>query len=88
MELIESGTLDDLINHLKNKYKYIIIDTTPAGLVVEATLLMKYASLVLLVCRNNNTRKDVLTDVVNMFRTNKIENFDIVFIDQNIKKSR
>jgi capsular exopolysaccharide synthesis family protein len=87
-ELIEAGALDDLIIHLKKNFDYIIIDTSPAGLVADATLMMKYASLVLLVCRNNSTRKDVFTDVLNMFRTNKITNFDVVFNDLNMKKSK
>jgi len=87
-ELIEAGTLDELIIYLKNKFEYIIIDTTPAGLVADATLMIKYASHILLVCRNNYTRKDIFVDVLNMFRTNKIENFDVVFNDLNLKKSR
>ena len=45
-ELIESGSLDELMNYLKNRYEYIIIDTTPAGLVADASLMMKYASLI------------------------------------------
>jgi tyrosine-protein kinase Etk/Wzc len=87
-ELIESGILDELIIYLKSKYEYIIIDTTPAGLVADAALMMKYASLNLLVCRNNYTRKDVFTEVLSLFRTNRVENFDVVFNDLNIKKSR
>jgi capsular exopolysaccharide synthesis family protein len=87
-ELIEAGALDDLITYLKGKYDYVIIDTTPTGLVADASLVMKYASHILLVCRNNYTRKDVFNDVLNLFRTNKIENFDVVFNDLNLKKSR
>jgi capsular exopolysaccharide synthesis family protein len=87
-ELIESGILDELINYLKNKYDYIIIDTTPAGLVADAALMTKYANLNLLICRNNYTRKDVFKDVLTMLRTNRIENFDVVFNDLNLKKSR
>ncbi len=87
-ELIESGALDELIDYLKTKYEYIIIDTTPAGLVADAALMMKYATLNLLVCRNNHTRKDVFRDVLNMLMTNKIENFDVIFNDLNLKKSR
>jgi tyrosine-protein kinase Etk/Wzc len=87
-ELIESGVLDELIDYLKTKYEYIIIDTTPAGLVADAALMMKYATLNLIVCRNNHTRKDVFRDVLNMLTTNKIENFDVIFNDLNLKKSR
>ena len=87
-ELIESGVLDDLIKYLKNKYEYIIIDTTPAGLVADATLMMKYANLNLLICRNNYTRKDVFKNVLNVLTTNRIENFDVIFNDLSMKKSR
>jgi capsular exopolysaccharide synthesis family protein len=87
-ELIESGKLDDLINYLKTKYEYIIIDTTPVGLVADAALMMKYASLNLLICRNNHTRKDVFKDILNMLATNRIENFDVIYNDLNLKKSR
>jgi tyrosine-protein kinase Etk/Wzc len=87
-ELVEAGALDELINYLKDSFDYIIIDTSPAGLVADATLMMKYASLVLLVCRNNYTRKDVFSDVISMFKINRITNFDVVINDLNIKKSR
>jgi capsular exopolysaccharide synthesis family protein len=87
-ELVESGVLDELIEYLKRKFDYIIIDTTPAGLVADASLMMKYASLTLLVCRNNYTRKDIFSDVLSMFSTNKIEKYDVIFNDLSLKKSR
>jgi tyrosine-protein kinase Etk/Wzc len=87
-ELIESGSLDELMNYLQTKYEYIIIDTTPAGLVADASLMMKYASLNLLVCRNNHTRKDIFKDVLNILSINKIKNFDVIFNDLSLKKSR
>ena len=87
-EMIAAGALDELIDYLKRNYDYIIIDASPAGLVADALPLMKYASLTLLVSRNNFTRKDVFKDVLDMFHTNKIENFDVIFNDLNMKKSR
>lgn len=87
-ELIESGALDDLITYLKKEYDYIIIDTTPSGLVADAALMIKYSNINLLVCRSNFTRKAVFTDVLDLFRTNKVENFDVIFNDLNIKESR
>ena len=87
-ELIEAGALEEIMEYLKNRFDYVIIDTTPAGLVADASLVMKYASHILLVCRNNYTRKDLLNEVLNLFKTNNVENFDVVFNDLNIKKSR
>ena len=87
-ELIEAGVLDALIEELKGKFDYVIIDSTPAGLVADATLMIKYADYILLVCRNDYTRKDVFNDVLNLFRANNINNYDIVFNDMDLKKSR
>lgn len=87
-ELIEAGVLDSLIEELKQQFDYVIIDSTPAGLVADATLMIKYANYILLVCRNDYTRKDVFNDVLNLFHTNNITDYDIVFNDLDLKKSR
>jgi tyrosine-protein kinase Etk/Wzc len=87
-EMIEAGVLDELINYLIKGYQYIIIDTTPSGLVADAALMIKYSNINLLICRNNYTNKDVFKDVLNLLKTNRVENFDVVFNDLNIKESR
>jgi capsular exopolysaccharide synthesis family protein len=86
-ELIESGVLDNLISYLKTKYDYIVIDTTPVGIVADAILMMKYASKVLMVIRNNYTRKDIFANVINNLKSNKLSNYDIVYNDLNLHKS-
>jgi capsular exopolysaccharide synthesis family protein len=86
-ELLESGVLDNLFNYLKTKYDYIIIDTTPVGIVADAILMMKYASKVLMVIRNNYTRKDIFANVINNLKTNKLNNYDIVYNDLSLHKS-
>jgi tyrosine-protein kinase Etk/Wzc len=86
-ELIESGNLDNLIEFLKSRYEYIILDTTPAGIISDATILMKYANYILLVCRNDYTKKDIFQDVLKRFEENNFRNFDIVFNDVNLKMS-
>lgn len=86
-ELMESGVLDNLINYLKTLYDYIVIDTTPVGIVADATLMMKYASKVLMVIRNNYTRKDIFANVITNLKSNKLSNYDIVYNDLNLHKS-
>jgi capsular exopolysaccharide synthesis family protein len=86
-ELLESGVLDNLINYLKTKYDYILVDTTPVGIVADATLMMKYASKVLMVIRNNYTRKDIFVNVINNLKSNKLSNYDIVYNDLSLHKS-
>jgi len=86
-ELMESGILDNLMGYLKERYDYIIIDTTPVGIVADAILLMKYASKVLMIIRNNYTRKDIFANVIGNLKTNKLSNYDIVYNDLNLHKS-
>jgi len=86
-ELMESGVLDELISYLKTIYDYIIIDTTPVGIVADATLVMKYASSILLVIRHNYTSKEILKSVISVLKTNKFNNYEIVYNDLNIQKS-
>jgi capsular exopolysaccharide synthesis family protein len=86
-ELMELGVLNNLIEYLKTKFDYIIIDTTPVGIVADATLMMKYASKVIMVIRNNYTRKDLFANVLNNLKTNKLSNYDIVYNDLSLHKS-
>ena len=64
---------------IKKEYEFIIIDTSPVGLVVDALQLIRYASEILLISRINYTRKDILANVINDFNSNKINNYDVIF---------
>jgi capsular exopolysaccharide synthesis family protein len=86
-ELLESGGIDELINYLKTIYEYIIIDSTPVGIVADATLVMKYATSILLVIRHNYTGKEILKSVISILNTNKFNNYEIVYNDLNLQKS-
>jgi capsular exopolysaccharide synthesis family protein len=87
-ELLETGALDELMQYLDDNYEYIIIDTTPAGIVADAAQLVKYASLTLLVCRDNHTRKEIFSSVLSFFKTNGIDNYEVIYNDREIKESR
>lgn len=86
-ELVESGILDDLIKTLTANYDYVIIDSSPMGIVADTIQLMKYASLLLLVCRLNYTRKDVVANVIDNLASHNLNHFEIVLNDRNFKES-
>lgn len=86
-ELIESGVLDDLMNYLKKEFEYIIIDTSPVGLVADAAQMIKYASQILLISRINCTRKDIFANVINGFNSNKINNYEAILNGLNLNTS-
>jgi tyrosine-protein kinase Etk/Wzc len=86
-ELISSGVLDDLIDYLKSKFEYIIIDTPPIGLVSDSIQLMKYSSQVLVVSRIDFTKKEILTNTVASLKSNKIDNFEVVINNVDLERS-
>jgi tyrosine-protein kinase Etk/Wzc len=87
VELIGSEKTEQLINHLKTKYDYIIIDTPPCGQVSEALLLMKYSDLKIFVVRLNHTPKKQLTTLLDEMEEKKIDNLCLLLNDIPIKKN-
>jgi len=65
-ELILSETFTKLLNILKKQYDYIIIDTPPAGLVTDATILMNYSDISFVVIRAQYTRKEFIANINRM----------------------
>lgn len=86
-ELIDAGALNGLFESIDGKFDYIIIDTSPIGLVAEATPILKYASQVLLVARINATQKSILSNAINTLDANSIHDYEIIINNIDLKKS-
>lgn len=65
-ELIATEKLENMINILREKYDYVIIDTTPLGIVADSQILATKVDGVVLVARYEKTKKDDLVDCKNM----------------------
>lgn len=78
-ELIIGESMKEMLDELKLKYDYIILDTPPVGLVSDALELTPYCDATLYVVRQNVTKKDMLTLVNNKHKRGELENISIVF---------
>ena len=85
-ELIGSDRTSELIDKLKEMYDYIIIDSAPAGILIETQLLMKHADLNIFVARMNKTIKSAFINAIKSFENNKLSNVSILINDLNIKQ--
>ncbi len=56
-QLISSDKMHDLIEYLRERYNYIIIDTPPLGIVSDSLTLLPLGDLTLVVARANYTNK-------------------------------
>lgn len=77
-ELILSDSMRELIEELKKKYDYIILDTPPVGLVSDALELVQYADVTLYIVRQNYTKKDMITLLNNRIERGEISNASII----------
>ncbi|SFB20522.1 capsular exopolysaccharide family [Flavobacterium swingsii] len=78
-ELIMGESMKEMLDELKKKYDYIILDTPPVGLVSDALELTPYCDATLYIVRQNVTKKDMLTLVNNKHKRGELSNISIVF---------
>ncbi|ABQ03396.1 polysaccharide biosynthesis tyrosine autokinase [Flavobacterium johnsoniae] len=78
-ELILGDAMGELINELKQKYDYIILDTPPVGLVSDALELIQYTDVTLYIVRQNYTKKDMITLLNNRVKRGELTNTSVIF---------
>jgi tyrosine-protein kinase Etk/Wzc len=85
-ELLLSDKLDVLIKELRANFDYILIDSSPVGLVSDALIIQKHTDITIFVCRHNYTYKNQI-DVVNEIKTkDSVENLYMVINDVDYSK--
>ncbi|MFH0866504.1 MAG: polysaccharide biosynthesis tyrosine autokinase [Bacteroidota bacterium] len=87
-ELLSSKHFTDLLNSLKEKFDYIIIDTPPIGLVTDAIFLMKQADATIYILKHNITRRRVLQELDEIIKNTGIKNIALILNDLDFKKSK
>lgn len=78
-ELLLSDSMEELLNDLKTRYDYIILDTPPVGLVSDALELAPFCDVILYVVRQNVTKKGMLHLVNDKHKRGELSNISIVF---------
>ena len=86
-ELISNGRIKELLEVLKHKFDYILIDTPPYGLVTDATLLAAYTDVCFYIVRHENTPKHFLTMIRELNAKNVFKSINIIFNAVNHKSS-
>ncbi|MEN4761977.1 polysaccharide biosynthesis tyrosine autokinase [Chryseobacterium sp. C39-AII1] len=80
-ELLTNGRFEKLLDELKNKYNYIIVDTAPLMLVTDTFLNAELADATIYVTRSGYTEKSLLEFANKNIDTNKIKNVGFVLND-------
>ncbi len=77
-ELIMYAALDELMDRLKAEFDFIVIDTSPVGLVADALLLNRFSSASLFVVRQGKTQKGMLKTLADIHQEKKLRNLAVV----------
>lgn len=78
-ELILSKKFQEMMEELKSRFDYLIIDSAPIGPVSDSLLLKDYANSTIFVVRHNVTPKVYLRQIESLREQNKFNNICIVF---------
>lgn len=82
-ELVRSAKLSDMFAHLKNEYDFIIIDTSPLGLVSDAYPLIEQTDVNLFIVRSHKTNKSICRYTLEQLQTDSVKLYT-VFVDMPI----
>ncbi len=87
-ELIERPSLEIIINNLKERYDYVLIDTAPVGLVTDTLHIGRIADATIYMCRADFTPKASFIFINQLAAEEKMPNISIVIngIDMSKKK--
>ncbi|AZA51881.1 GumC family protein [Chryseobacterium sp. G0201] len=80
-ELLSNGRYEILLEELKERYDYIILDTAPLLLVTDTFLIAELADVTIYVSRSKYTEKSLMEFANNNVDQNKIKNVGFVLND-------
>lgn len=84
-ELIINGELTKIIEELKTKYDYVIIDNPPIGLVSDAMETLKIADYPIYVFKSEYSRRNFANNVDRLIRDNGISKLSVILNSVNFK---
>lgn len=87
-ELLMSDRLELLIEELKKRYDYIILDNVPALVVADASIVNRVAEITLYVIREGILDRRYLTELERLHQEKKFNNMCVILNDVKDKSSR
>lgn len=85
-ELLAKKETKDLLEKLKDRYDYIIIDTPPVGIVSDAMMLMNHADINVFILRENYSKKQYIKTINDYYTQGKVKNLCILLNDAGLNQ--
>jgi len=78
VELLLDSRLDQLINELKSRYDYVIVDGVPVGIVADASIVDRISELTLFIVRVGRMDRRQLPELEKIYQEGKLSHMAIV----------
>lgn len=86
-ELIRSANLTSMLKELRSRYDFIIVDTSPIGVVADAYSFAALSDINLFVIRSNKTNKMFVRNLTSQLKADKVQNFYSILNDVNLQST-
>jgi capsular exopolysaccharide synthesis family protein len=86
-ELIISNKMNELLEELKKRYDFIVIDNPPIGLVSDALPILKQVDFPIFIFRSEYSKKSYIEILDRLKNESKISNLSVVLNAVNISRS-
>ena len=80
-ELLMGSKLESLIDKLKQRFDYVLIDCAPIGLVTDALTIERFSNLTFYVIRQGFTYKSQINIINDLHLNNKVKNLYLIVND-------
>ena len=87
-ELLLTTRVQDMIEQLKERYDYVIIDSAPIAMVSDTYSLARFANVTVYVTRSNYTKRSLVRYMNNAISRRQLQNVAVVLNDSNPKMSQ
>lgn len=78
VELLISNRLDELIEELKLRYDYVVVDGVPVGIVADASVISRISDLTLFVIRAGKMDRRQLPELEALYQSDKLSRLGVV----------
>ncbi|WP_460879019.1 GumC family protein [Pontibacter rugosus] len=87
LHLLETPKMQELVDQLKERYDYVVIDTPPIGFVSEYFVLMRHMDVNLYVVKHKYTDRNLLSQINELHSSKRVKNIYMIINDLNYNKT-
>lgn len=85
-ELLMDSRLDSMMEELRKRYDYIVVDNVPLGLVADATIANRIADITIFVVRAGRLDKRQLPDIEKLYQEKVLNNMALILNGADLER--